>query len=329
MTVHGNGGTLTANMMAHVENYGDVWFHPNAITNILSLKNVRNKFHVTYDSQGNSAFIVHKPNGIDVHFIMHTDGLHYHDTKNRQLTMVSTVESESQGYSKRQIEQAKTARDFQAKVGHPSTQDLKSIVKSNLIVNCPVTAEDIDRAEKIYGPSVPILKGKTTRHNPFPVTSDYVAIPPQILSVNRYVTLSGDIFFVNQVPFFATVSDHIKFTTAEHILNRKIQQLVQATKHVQAVYSARGFRAKYMLMYGKFIPLKHELASAGIILNTTSANEHVHKIERQIRVIKERVRATRHILPFQMIPLIMLIDLIYSSVLWINAFPPKAAYPPL
>ena len=323
MTVHGNGGTLTTNSMACVENYGDVWFHPSAITNILSLKNVRNKFHVTYDSQGDSAFIVHKPNGTDVHFIMHADGLHYHDTKNRQLTMVSTVKSESEGHSKRQIEQAKTARDFQSRVGHPSTQDLKSIVKSNLIVNCPVTAEDIDRAEKIYGPSVPILKGKTTRQNPLTVTSDYVAIPPQILSANQFVTLSADLFFVNQVPFFATVSDHIKFTTAEHIVSRKSHQLVQASKHVQALYAARGFSVKYMLMDGEFVPIKHELASAGIILNTTSANEHVPKIERQIRVIKERVRATRHTLPFTMIPLTMLIELIYSSILWINAFPPK------
>ena len=74
--------------------------------------------------------------------------------------MVSTMKGESEGFSKRQIEEAKAACDFQAKVGHPSTQDLKSIVKSNLIVNCPVTAEDIDRVEKIYGPSVPILKGK-------------------------------------------------------------------------------------------------------------------------------------------------------------------------
>jgi hypothetical protein len=57
-------------MKAHVKNYGDVWYDANAITNILSLKNVPNKFHVTYDSNGEGAFIVHKPNGIDVHFVI-------------------------------------------------------------------------------------------------------------------------------------------------------------------------------------------------------------------------------------------------------------------
>jgi hypothetical protein len=71
------------------------------------------------------------------------------------------------------------------------------------------------------------------------------------------------------------------------------------------------------------VPLKHELASRGIALNTTSANEHVPKIERQICVIKERVCATRHTLPFKVLPLIMLIELVHSSILWINAFPPK------
>ena len=102
------------------------------------------------------------------------------------------------------------------------SQHLKSIVRNSLIIDCPVTAEDIDPAEKLYGPIVPILKGKTTCPNPLSIVSDYIAIPPQILSTNKYVTLSGDLFCINKVPFFATISDHIKFTSAKHIINRKI-----------------------------------------------------------------------------------------------------------
>jgi hypothetical protein len=78
-----------------------------------------------------------------------------------------------------------------------------------------------------------------------------------------------------KAPFFATISDHIKFTTAEHIANRKIKSLMQASKHVQAIYAARGFHVKSMLMDGEFVPLKYDLSSIGIILNITAANGHV------------------------------------------------------
>ena len=153
MTVYGNGGQITTNMKANVRGYGDVWYDPKAITNIMSLKNVKDKYHVTYDSQDDGDFIVTKPNGSSIRFVMHDDGLHYHDTNNRAITMVQTVKSESEGFTNQQVEQAKTARAFQAKVGHPSTQDLKTIIKSNFIVNCPVTTEGIDCTKKVYGSS--------------------------------------------------------------------------------------------------------------------------------------------------------------------------------
>jgi len=38
MTVYGNGGALTTNKKGTLQNYGEVWFHEDAITNILSLK---------------------------------------------------------------------------------------------------------------------------------------------------------------------------------------------------------------------------------------------------------------------------------------------------
>jgi hypothetical protein len=180
-------------------------------------------------------------------------------------TIPSTVAQKSEGFSKKQIAQAKTARDFQTKVGHPSTQDLKSVIKLNLIANCPVTTADVDRAETIFGPSLPILKGKMTCQSPKSVQTDYVAVPDSILSANQHVTLFGDIFFINKVPFFVTVSDHLKFTTTEHIANRKVQQLVLASLHVKAIYAARDFKIKVMIMDGEFVPLKHDLTTATII----------------------------------------------------------------
>ena len=323
MTVKGNGGLLTTNQKAFLRNYGEVWFHPKAITNILSLKNVRKIFQVTFDSDTDNAFIVHKPDGKELRFYMHRDGLYYHDPRGHQMSLVNTVKEAEEGYTKRQISQAKLAREFQAIVGNPSTNDLKAIVSANQIANCPITVDDIDRAETIYGPSVPILKGKTTRRSPDRVVSDYLNIPKKVIEANKNVDLSGDIFFINKIPFFTTVSDNIKFTTTEFLPNRKIKNILKATEHVKALYTSRGFQVKTLLMDGEFVPLRQPVADLSIALNVTSANEHVPQIERQIRVIKERVRATRHSLPFHTIPAQMLIELVCFSTMWINAFPPK------
>jgi len=40
--------------------YGTVWFYEDGIANILSLNNVKKKYHVTYDSTACDCFEVHK-----------------------------------------------------------------------------------------------------------------------------------------------------------------------------------------------------------------------------------------------------------------------------
>ena len=59
MRVKVNGGSITTNKKGHLKNYGDVWFDEQAITNILCLKNVKQKYRVTYDSSADGVFTVH------------------------------------------------------------------------------------------------------------------------------------------------------------------------------------------------------------------------------------------------------------------------------
>ena len=101
-------------------------------------------------------------------FGMHCDGLHYHDTVNRQVTIVQTVTENEKGYSKHQLTNAKTARDLYAKVGYPSIKDFANMIKKDTIMNYPVTIEDVMRAKNINGPSVHALKGKKNPHKTQP-----------------------------------------------------------------------------------------------------------------------------------------------------------------
>ena len=59
------------------------------------------------------------------------------------------------------------------------------------------------------------------------------------------------------------------------------------------------------------------------MINLTSANKHIPKIERKIRVVKERCQSTRHGLSFQQIPMILTIHVVFQIVKLLNFFPTK------
>ncbi len=61
-----------------------------------------------------------------------------------------------------------------------------------------------------------------------------------------------------------------------------------------------------------------------LAINTTAAREHIPEVERKIRLIKEQGRGILNTLPFKKMPRLMLIELIYNVVLWLNAFPAKS-----
>ena len=156
---------------------------------------------------------------------MHKDGLHYQDTRNREITLVQTVQENKEGYSQLQIQDAKKAWDNIAKVGYPSERDFQQIISQNLILNCPVTVSDVAWAEKNYGKYIYAVKVKITRSKPKQVVIDYTELPKIILESNRNITLSIDIMYVNKIPSVTTISRHVKFTTFEVIQKRTKSQL--------------------------------------------------------------------------------------------------------
>jgi hypothetical protein len=88
------------------------------------------------------------------------------------------------------------------------------------------------------------------------------------------------------------------------------------------LYLLGGFQVGTMLMDNEFEKLRVLIPI--LIVNTTAAKEHVPEVDRRIRLIKERRRGILNTLPLKKMPKIMLIELIYHVVLWLNAFPTKS-----
>ena len=134
----------------------------------------------------------------------------------------------------------------------------------------------------MWGPSIASLKGKTTRQAPPAVQTDIIKIPTEIRELHRFVTLSIDVFFINKIPFFITLSRKICFTTVTHLANRRITTIFAALKSIFMYYLQKGFQIMTITGDNEFAPLAellfYELPGAPT-LNLTSANEHKPYIE--------------------------------------------------
>ena len=96
-------------------------------------------------------------------------------------------------------------------------------IDKNLIPNCPVTRQDILRADDIFGPNIGSVKVKTTYTTQKHVKSYTQDIPQEIIEKNGEVILAIDIMFINKIPFVMTTSCNINFGTAELVKDMKKQ----------------------------------------------------------------------------------------------------------
>ena len=322
LSIHTQAGTTVTKMKGELDGYGPVWYCRDGIANILSLSNVKDKYRITYDSGSSNEFVVHKKDGGERRFKESCRGLFYMDTKNKSAVLVSTVAENKSKYSNADYSRAVVARKLIKIIGRPSIRSYLDIVDKKRLKNNPVTRKDVVRAERIWGPDVGSLIGKTVRHGQHGVRIEIEPIPREIMENHRNVTLAGDIMKVNKVPFLVSISQNIKFGTVEAINNQKAKTILLAVQNIRRLYRSRGFRVRVMKMDGEFECIRGELADMQITLNIVSRNEHVPEVERRIRTIKERSRSVYNMLPFKKIPMQMTVQMVYNCNFWLNVFPP-------
>ena len=237
------------------------------------------------------------------------------------VAMVTTVDDIKSNYTNADYLRAVKAREIQISIGRPSTKDYIRIVTKNLLPNCPVTRKDIEAAEHIFGPDIGSLKGKTTRRKTHRIVEARNAIPPSILQRYREVTIGADLMYVNGIPLLVTTSRNLRFGTVEALRNRKAKTIRDAIKGVRQAYRTGGFVVKAAMMDNEFKSIRGDLADMGIALNEAGRDEHVAEVERYIRTVKERTRATYNTLPFKRMPPTLVIEMVKQAVFWLNAFP--------
>ncbi len=136
LRVHTNGGTQLSTQMGYVRNFGNVWYNPHSLANILSMAEVRKVCRITMDTSVEAAMHVHRKDGTIMKFEEYRSGLYFFDTQQKQpnnstspdyfdYLFLNTVANNKLAYTRREIEGADRARALYRKLGHPSEEITK------------------------------------------------------------------------------------------------------------------------------------------------------------------------------------------------------------
>ena len=203
--------------------------------------------------------------------------------ENTGVNHLQTVRENRRGFNQREYERAVQARKLMHTVGAPTTSNLKSMLRQNIIMNCPVTTKDVDNAEKIFGKDVSSLKGKSTRPRPTTVIDNYVDIPREIMENNANLELCMDIMFINEIPFLTTIDRQIKFRSLVPMESRSSVESFKRIDMILRHYNTAGFTIQKIYCDGEFRSMMDKVSDElGIEMNYAKPDEHVLEIERSI-----------------------------------------------
>ena len=180
---------------------------------------------------------------------------------------------------------------------------LKAMLRMNLIKNAKITTEDINLAEKAYGPDVGSIKAKTTRTAPTPAFSNIIEIPAELLHIQEEITLSMDGLTVNSLKFLTTISHDLYYRTGQYVAEAKAANFEECLTQIYRVYRKAGLIIIEIHCDNEFHKAMDNFAAAQdpvINMNYANAKEHVPRAERNNRTIRERVRASYYQMPLRL-----------------------------
>lgn len=324
--IKGIGGVTETSTTGCLPGFGEVYVldDKNKI-NILSLSLVEDRFDVKLEDH---AFVVQIDDemiikfkrmdnnlwGCDFANITHVLRDKFSDDDNIKVYTVETVSEQEAKYTAQEVRKAKEARMIMQELGYPSTRDMIKMMVKGLMINLPITPHDVIRAEKIYGPDVASLKGKTVKRKL--KKSEQVIVPRNMMKQQK---MFSDIFYWRGISFMLTLvlPLRIKFVTA--ITKRETKGYLKSIleNHIGRIKD-HGFNVSAI-----YVDPQRALAALdgmlGVPLDTTGARQHVSNIERHIRIVKERLRSIECGLPFKC-PLRLVPGMVHFVVSRLNLF---------
>ena len=225
----------------------------------------------------------------------------------------TTVAENEKAYSKTEVTGARAARQLMRRLFYPPDSVLVKILAGGSMLNSPVTPHDVIRATQIYGKDVASLKGRTTYGGP--VKTDVLLVPK---SLQREQHVHADIFYWRGEQFILFVVKPIMMLLAQWLpVNKTAEVMIAGVNKLLGKVRSRG----YVVEYISTDPEKALAKLDGLVdavWETVGSRSHEEHVEREIRFVKERLRATEHGLPFR-VALRLIRWMVYGCLSAINA----------
>ena len=110
------------------------------------------------------------------------------------------------------MQKANDAIILNRRINHVAKDKFVCIVRDNWVRNNPITVGDVNRSHQIYGPSLPVIKGRSRYQESKRVKdTELVQLPKSMHEDLKNVTLCVDFHYVNGVTVFHTISRQVDY----------------------------------------------------------------------------------------------------------------------
>lgn len=314
----GIGGSSRVRYSGYMPYFGRVYHDPSAPVNILAFSVVEDAYSVEYEPRSYLRVHVSADKAITFHRV--NNGMYIATIPPVPHAFVSLVSDREALYDKRQVAAARRARDFLRRAGFPSLQTAIQMLRSGMVPDTDITAQDLYRANAIYGNEIAIIKGKHKERKEKPLPDRYEAA--RDLPVQRDQVLFADIAAVEGTRYLVSISVPLGLIIVSSLTDKTTKTIATELHRFVQRYTARGFAVTKVVTDSEecFAAASPALEGAGIALEHSPPNKHVHKIEVTIRIVKERARAILHSLPYTL-PRKLLPNLVLFVTARLNASP--------
>jgi hypothetical protein len=151
---------------------------------------------------------------------------------------------------------------------------------------------------RLYGPCPGCALGKITR-------APSTAI--SLTTSNLGERIEFDIVFYygsggSKIPYLQAIEDRVGHLSILRLSNKTADNVLAALRTIFAYYRAHGYTAKYGRCDREavFTACQASLLQSGIILERTSTDRHASTVERSVRLIRDKMRATTALLPYKL-----------------------------